>query len=126
MFEEQAKQELLERLKAFHACKLEEGQSVSSYLLKMKGFLDNLECLGYPMPQDLGVSLMLNSLSKDYEQFVQIYNMHSMEKTIDELHVMLKLAEKGIPKKAATPTFLAIIRGKIQKDKNKTQGARGK
>ncbi|GKD56170.1 hypothetical protein Tco_1289557, partial [Tanacetum coccineum] len=31
MFEEQAKQEQFEKVKAFHACKQEEGQSVSSY-----------------------------------------------------------------------------------------------
>ncbi|GKB61781.1 retrotransposon protein, putative, ty1-copia subclass [Tanacetum coccineum] len=79
MFEEQAKQELFETVKAFHACKQEDGQS------------------------ELGVSLILNSLNKDYDQFVQNYNMHSMGKSIVELHAMLKLHEKGIPKKAETP-----------------------
>ncbi|GKA12601.1 hypothetical protein Tco_0692147 [Tanacetum coccineum] len=47
----------------------------------------------------LGGSLILNSLNKDYDQFVQNYNMHSMGKTIAKLHAMLKLHEKGIPKK---------------------------
>ncbi|GKB58061.1 hypothetical protein Tco_0914247 [Tanacetum coccineum] len=36
MFKEQAKQELFETVKAFYACKQEEGQSVSSYLLQMQ------------------------------------------------------------------------------------------
>ncbi|GJZ18417.1 zinc finger, CCHC-type containing protein [Tanacetum coccineum] len=126
MFEEQAKQELFETVKAFHACKQEEGQSVSSYLLKMKSYLDTLERLGYAMPNELGVSLILNSLNKDYDQFVQNYNMHSMGKTIAELHAMLKLHEKGIPKKAETPAVLAIREGKIQKDKKKPRGAKGK
>ncbi|PWA55966.1 hypothetical protein CTI12_AA421050 [Artemisia annua] len=58
---------------------------------------------------------MLREL-KDYDQFVQNYNMHSMGKTIAELHNMLKLAEKGMPKKA--PVVLAINKGRIQK-KNK-------
>ncbi|GKC78946.1 zinc finger, CCHC-type containing protein [Tanacetum coccineum] len=126
MFEEQTKQELFETVKAFHACKQEEGQSVSSYLLKMKSYLDTLERLGYVMPNKLGVSLILNSLNKDYDQFVQNYNMHSMGKTIAELHAMLKLHEKGIPKKAETPVVLAIREGKIQKDKKKPRGAKGK
>ncbi|GKD22237.1 zinc finger, CCHC-type containing protein [Tanacetum coccineum] len=126
MFEEQAKQELFETVKAFHACKQEDGQSVSSYLLKMKSYLDTLERLGYAMPKELGVSLILNSLNKDYDQFVQNYNMHSMGKTLAELHAMLKLHEKGIPKKAETPAVLAIREGKIQKDKKKPQGAKGK
>ncbi|PWA63987.1 hypothetical protein CTI12_AA347510 [Artemisia annua] len=42
--------------------------------------------------------------------------MHSMGKTIAELHNMLKLVEKGMPKKA--PVVLAINKGRIQK-KNK-------
>ncbi|GJU38432.1 hypothetical protein Tco_1191389 [Tanacetum coccineum] len=100
MFEEHAKQELFEIVKAFHACKQEEGQSVCSYLLKMKSYLDTLECLGYAMPNELG--------------------------TIAELHAMLKLHEKGILKKAETPTVLAIREGKIQNDKKKPRGAKGK
>nr|GEU40384.1 hypothetical protein [Tanacetum cinerariifolium] len=54
MFEEQAKQLLFEIVKAFYACKQEEGQSVSSYLLKIKSCLDTLERLGYAMPKELG------------------------------------------------------------------------
>ncbi|GKB82591.1 retrotransposon protein, putative, ty1-copia subclass [Tanacetum coccineum] len=51
MFEEQAKQELFDTVKAFYACKQEYGQLVSAYILKMKGYLDTLECLGYAMPK---------------------------------------------------------------------------
>ncbi|GKC53361.1 hypothetical protein Tco_1076106, partial [Tanacetum coccineum] len=98
-FEEQAKQDLFETVKAFHACKPEHGQSVSSYLLKMKSYLDTLERLGYAMPNELGVSLILNSLSKDYDQFIQNYNMHSMGKTLAELRVMLKIHEKVLGSK---------------------------
>ncbi|PWA43669.1 zinc finger, CCHC-type [Artemisia annua] len=113
MFEQQAEQELFDTVKSFHACKEEEGQSVSSYVMKMKSYLDQMERLGYPMPQILGVSMILSSLSKDYDQFVQNYNIHNMGKTIAELHNMLKLAEKGMPKKA--PLILAINQGRIQK-----------
>nr|GEW92605.1 zinc finger, CCHC-type [Tanacetum cinerariifolium] len=108
MFEEQAKQELFDTVKAFHACKQEHGQSLRAYILKMNGYLDTLERLRYVMPKELGVSLILKSLNKDYDQFVQNYNMHSMGKSIVELHAMLKLYEKGIPKKAETPVVLAI------------------
>nr|GEW67504.1 hypothetical protein [Tanacetum cinerariifolium]GEW93565.1 hypothetical protein [Tanacetum cinerariifolium] len=71
MFEEQAKQELFKIVKAFHACKQEDGQS----------------------------------------------NMHRMGKTIVELHAMLKLTEKGLPKKAETPAIpLPPKRGNLTKD----------
>nr|GEW53236.1 hypothetical protein [Tanacetum cinerariifolium] len=92
----------------------------------MKSYLDTLERLGYAMPNELGVSLILNSLNKEYDKFVQNYNMHSMRKTLAELHAMLKLHEKGILKKAETPAVLAIHEGKIQKDKKKPQKAKGK
>ncbi|GJV21345.1 retrotransposon protein, putative, ty1-copia subclass [Tanacetum coccineum] len=39
--------------------------------------------------------------------------MHNMGKTIAELHAMLKIHEKGIPKKAETPAVLAYGRPKI-------------
>ncbi|GKE91114.1 retrotransposon protein, putative, ty1-copia subclass, partial [Tanacetum coccineum] len=120
MFQQQAEQELFETVKAFHACKQEEGQSVSTYVLKMKAYLDQMERLGYPMPLVLRVNLILTSLSKDYDQFVQNYNIHDMGKTIPELHAMLKLAEKGIPKKA--PVVLAIRQGQIHKPKSQARG----
>ncbi|GJT89366.1 zinc finger, CCHC-type containing protein, partial [Tanacetum coccineum] len=49
LFAQQAEQELLQTTQDFHSCKKEEGQSVSSYVLKMKGYIDNLERLGHPM-----------------------------------------------------------------------------
>nr|GEU44613.1 hypothetical protein [Tanacetum cinerariifolium] len=53
MFSKQAKQELLQTVREFYACKQEEGQSVSSYVLKMKGYIDNLERIGQPLGQNL-------------------------------------------------------------------------
>ncbi|GKA43911.1 zinc finger, CCHC-type containing protein [Tanacetum coccineum] len=69
----------------------------------MNSYLDTMERLGCAMPNELGVSLILNFLNKDYDLFVQNYNMHNMGKTTSELHAMLKLHEKGILKKAETP-----------------------
>nr|GEZ33719.1 zinc finger, CCHC-type [Tanacetum cinerariifolium] len=107
-------------MKAFHACKKKEGQSISSYILKMKRCMDKLEHLGHHISIHLGVSLILTSLSKKYEGFVQNYNMHSMGKTLAWLHAMLKIHKKGLPKKA-TPSAVLMIKGsKIHNDnKNK-------
>ncbi|GJZ05780.1 zinc finger, CCHC-type containing protein [Tanacetum coccineum] len=49
LFAQQAEQELLQTTRDFHSCKHEEGQSVSSYVLKMKGYIDNLELWGTPV-----------------------------------------------------------------------------
>ncbi|GKC97453.1 zinc finger, CCHC-type containing protein, partial [Tanacetum coccineum] len=119
LFSQQVEQELLQTVREFHACKQEEGQSVSSYVLKMKSYIDNLERLGHPVSLNLAVSLILVSLRKEYDSFVQNYNMHDIGKTVNELHDMLKLHEQTLPKKDA-PALQAIRAGKVQK-KNKNK-----
>ncbi|GKB51803.1 zinc finger, CCHC-type containing protein [Tanacetum coccineum] len=48
-------------------------------------------------------SLILVSLRKEYDGFVKNYNMHSMGKTVTELHAMLKLHEQTLPPNEAPP-----------------------
>nr|GEV12376.1 zinc finger, CCHC-type [Tanacetum cinerariifolium] len=72
-------------LREFHACKKEEGKSISSYVLNMKSYIDNLEHLGHLVSLSLVVSLILISLRKEYDSFVKNYNMHSMGKTNKKL-----------------------------------------
>ncbi|GKA10083.1 reverse transcriptase domain-containing protein [Tanacetum coccineum] len=97
--QQQRSKKLLQTVREFHTCKQEEGQFVSSYVLKMKGYIDNLERLGHRVSLSLAVSLILVSLRKEYDSFVQNYNMHGMGKTLNELHAMLKLHEQTLPKR---------------------------
>ncbi|GKD35862.1 hypothetical protein Tco_1251371 [Tanacetum coccineum] len=116
MFAQQAEQELLQTTRDFYACKQKKGQ--------MKGYIDNLERLGHPVTLGLAVSLILIGLCKEFDGFVQNYNMHSLGKTVNELHVMLKLHKQtlNLPKNNA-PALHAIGAGKVQKGKkhNKPQ-----
>ncbi|GJR10153.1 hypothetical protein Tco_0792805 [Tanacetum coccineum] len=89
MFEKKAGVERFDLIQTFHACKQEEGKPVAAYVLKMKGYVGYLECLGYVLPQDLTVGLILNGLIKDFARFMRNYNMHNMRKTIGEIHAML-------------------------------------
>ncbi|GKB00234.1 retrovirus-related pol polyprotein from transposon TNT 1-94 [Tanacetum coccineum] len=125
MFEKQAGVERFDLIQTFHACKQEEG-SVVAYVIQMKGYVDQLERLGYILPQDLVVGLILNDLTKDFAGFVRNYNMHNMGKTIGELHAMLIEYEKGLPRKAETPQVMMIKGGKIQKANKKSLKAKGK
>nr|GEX26619.1 hypothetical protein [Tanacetum cinerariifolium] len=88
LFAQQAEHELLQTTKEFHSCRQEKGQPVSSYVLKMKGYIDNLEHLGHPVTLGLG--------------------------TVNELHAMLKLHDQTLPKSNA-PALNAIRAGKVQK-----------
>ncbi|GKA20104.1 hypothetical protein Tco_0700093 [Tanacetum coccineum] len=55
----------------------------------------------------------------EYDCFVQNYNMHSMGKTVTELHAMLKLHEQTLPPKEVEPALHAIRAGRIQKNQKK-------
>ncbi|GKD66674.1 hypothetical protein Tco_1308782 [Tanacetum coccineum] len=125
MFEKQARVEQFDLIQTFHSCKQEEGKSVSQYVFKMKGYVEQLERLGYVLPQDLSVGLISNGLTSDFSSFVINSNMHNMGKTIGELHALLIEYEKVLPKKAATPQVMAIQGGRIQKANKKSQNAKG-
>nr|GEW50816.1 zinc finger, CCHC-type [Tanacetum cinerariifolium] len=133
---QQAEQELLQTTRDFHSCKQEEGKSVSPYVLKKKGYIDNLEHLGHPVTLGLGVSLILIGLRKEFNGFVQNYNRHSLGKITNELHAMLKLHEQTLLKNNAPalhavraghwkrncPQYLAEL---LKKKKNAASGAGG-
>ncbi|GJX70261.1 retrotransposon protein, putative, ty1-copia subclass [Tanacetum coccineum] len=61
------------------------------------------DCLGYPMPLILRVNMILTSLSKDYDQFMQNYNMHGMggkgksKLAYDPKHIIPSPAKKEHP-----------------------------
>ncbi|GJV17406.1 zinc finger, CCHC-type containing protein [Tanacetum coccineum] len=88
-------------------------QELKTLFSQQAYYIDNLECLGHPVSLSLAMSLILVSLCKEYDSFVQNYNMHDIGKTVNELHAMLKLHEKTLPKKDAAPALHAIRAGKI-------------
>ena len=64
---------------------------MSSHVLNMMGYIDHLERLGFPISQELATDLILSSLLDSCDRSVMnIYNMNNMEKSISELHAMLK------------------------------------
>ncbi|GJV79062.1 hypothetical protein Tco_1514932 [Tanacetum coccineum] len=95
MFEKQAGVDRFDLIQTFHACKQEEGKSVCSYILKMKGCVEQLERLSYVILQEISAGLILNDLTNDFAGFVRNYNMQNIRKTIGELHALLIEYEKG-------------------------------
>ncbi|GJS80754.1 hypothetical protein Tco_0730635 [Tanacetum coccineum] len=96
MFEKQTKVERFDLIQTFHVCKQEEGKLVDPYVIKMKNYVAQLERLGYVLPQDISVGLIMNGLTSDFAGFVRNYNKHNMRKTISELHALLIEYEKGL------------------------------
>jgi hypothetical protein len=98
MFENQARAERYNISKALFACKLAEGSPVSPYVIKMMGYIETLIKLGCEIKDDLSTDVILQSLSTSYELFIMNFYMNGMEKTMAELHGMLKTANNSIIK----------------------------
>ena len=112
MYQEQAKTERFRAVKAFHSARMIPGESVSRFVLRMKGHLDHLERLGHKIEKDLAVNLIMSCLPSMYDQFIMNYNMHNMDKTVTELHLMLQSAETNL--KGKTKEVLMVNKSGIK------------
>ena len=97
-----------------------EGASVSAHVLKMKGYIEHLDRLGFPLSQELAIDVILNSLPDSYGKFFMNYNMNEMDKSISDMHTMLKIAEQNIKSKPGH--ILMVQNGKGFKKKGKGKG----
>ena len=123
MFQEKARIERFNTIRALLSCKLTASGSVSPHILKMKGHLKYLDKLSLKIEQELAIDIILQSFHEVYDGFIMNFNMHSMDKTVSELHGMLKTSEKNI--KSSTKDVLMVNKGKgmkkVGKGKGKTQ-----
>ncbi|XP_022032409.1 uncharacterized protein LOC110933498 [Helianthus annuus] len=126
MFQKQARQERYDTMKQLISCKMQEGSSVSAHVLKMKGYIDQLNKLGYPLQDEMAVDFILNSLSSHYDQFVMNFNMNDWVKTVPELHGMLKTAEMNISNKVSQVLMVRSSGVKKPKTKKKSYNNKNK
>src|SRR4051812_49257514 len=104
VYSEQARQERYDVSKAMFGCKLAEGSPVGAHVLKMIGYVENLDRLGFSLGQELATDLILQSLPGSYKQFIMNYNMNETDKTLPELLSMLRTAEQSINNRKAVMT----------------------
>jgi hypothetical protein len=64
----------------------------------MMDYIENLTKLDCEIKDELAIDMILQSLPTSYESFIINFHMNSMEKTVVELHGMLKIAEDSIKK----------------------------
>ena len=79
--------------KAFAETKLVEGAPVGPHVIKMVGYPQRLEKLGFPLGQELATDFILACFPPSYVNFVSNYHMHGAEKGLNELCGKLKTAE---------------------------------
>ncbi|XP_074305925.1 uncharacterized protein LOC141641151 [Silene latifolia] len=111
MFQEQARTERYNTVKVIFDCKMGKDEPVSPHVIKLICYFDNLERLDAGISQQLATDIVLQSLNPSYNDFILNYNMHNLDKSLKELHGMLKTAEPSI-KKAPTSNVLMIKKGK--------------
>src|SRR6185437_9529022 len=79
MFQTQARTERFNVSKSFVESKLAEGAAVGLHVIKMVGYTQRLEKLGFPLGQELATDFILASLPPSYGNFISNYHMHGAE-----------------------------------------------
>jgi len=75
-------------------------------MIKMIGYVQALDRLGFPLLDELATDAVLGSLPPSYGTFISNCHMHGMENKLTELHGMLKVAKQDIKK--GTPQVLIV------------------
>jgi hypothetical protein len=99
--------------KALFGSKLVEGAPVSPHVIKMIGYTESLQRLGFPLDDDLAIDVILQSLPTSFEPFIMNYHMNGLKKTLTELHGILKMAEVSLRK--ALGHVMTVQKGKKRK-----------
>ena len=126
MFQTQARTERFTVSKAFVESKLAEGAAVGPHVIKMVGYTQRLEKLGFPLGQELATDFILASLPPSYGNFISNYHMHGAEKGLTELCGMLKTAESDIKKSTSGGHVMAVQNKPAFKKKGSSWKKRGK
>ena len=104
MFRYQIRQDRYETTKALMSCNMAEGASVGYHVMKMRGYIDHLDRLGFPIPQEFATSVILCSLPKSYDPFITSFYKRGTEKLVSKLHGILKSVEVSMNQKRERKT----------------------
>lgn len=119
MFQEQARHERHKVTMDLISCKMSEGTSVSAHVLKMMSMILQLEKLDSPVGKQLATNIVLGSLPPSFLEFKMNYHMNSWDKSLQELHGMLKTAESDIKKSFSSVLVVSQGSGKSKGKKAK-------
>ncbi|KAK8685820.1 hypothetical protein V6N13_124854 [Hibiscus sabdariffa] len=77
---------------------MSEGSPVGAHVIKMMGYIQTLEKLGFALNDELAVDVVLQSLPDSFNQFVLNFNMNEINKTLPQLLGMLRTAASNMKK----------------------------
>ncbi|KAL4382975.1 hypothetical protein GQ457_15G017360 [Hibiscus cannabinus] len=90
---------------------MSEGSPVRAHVIKMMGYIQTLEKLGFALSDELVIDVVLQSLPDSSNQFVLNFNMNELNKTLPQLLGMLRPA-KGNMKKGGSKSILMVREAK--------------
>ncbi|KAK8593700.1 hypothetical protein V6N12_045775 [Hibiscus sabdariffa] len=96
IYEGQARQERYETSKALFQCKMSEGSPMGAHVIKMMGYIQALEKLGFPINIELAIDVVSQSLPDSFNQFVLNFNMNEINKTLPQLLGMLRTTKSNM------------------------------
>ncbi|KAJ1257246.1 hypothetical protein BS78_K143600 [Paspalum vaginatum] len=112
-------QKQYEDLDAYNMIDELHGIPVSPHVIKMIGHIEALDRLVFELDPKLMTNVILQSLPLSFEAFIMNYHMNSLDKTLTELHGMLKTAEDSIKK---TSNHVMVVQRDSKKRKRKGKG----
>ncbi|KAK8696819.1 hypothetical protein V6N13_001944 [Hibiscus sabdariffa] len=116
IYEGQARQERYETSKALFQCKVSEDSPVGAHVIKMMGYIQTLEKLGFALNDELATDVILQSLPDSFNQFVLNFNMNEINKTLPQLLGMLRTAESNMKKGGSKSVLMVrVAKGKGKK-----------
>ncbi|KAK8516828.1 hypothetical protein V6N12_049540 [Hibiscus sabdariffa] len=111
IYEGEARQERYETSKGLFQCKMSEGSLVGAHVIKIMGYIQTLEKLGFALNDELAIEVVLQSLPDSFNQYVLNFNMNEINKTLPQLLGMLRTAE-GNMKKGGSKSVLMVCEAK--------------
>ncbi|KAK8694611.1 hypothetical protein V6N13_072158 [Hibiscus sabdariffa] len=111
IYEGQARQERYETFKALFQCKISEGSPVGAHVIKMIGYIQTLEKMGFALNDELAIDVVLQSFPDSFNQFVLNFNMNEINKTLPQLLGMLRIPECNM-KKGGSKSILMVCDAK--------------
>ncbi|KAK8597286.1 hypothetical protein V6N12_065757 [Hibiscus sabdariffa] len=125
IYEGQARQERYETSTALFQCKMTEATPVGAHVIKMMGYIQTLEKLGFSLKDELANDLILQSLPDSFKPFVLNFNMNEINKTLPQLLGMIRTAE-GDMKKGGSKSILVVHKAKRKEKKVAKSKGNGK
>ncbi|KAK8635179.1 hypothetical protein V6N13_023056 [Hibiscus sabdariffa] len=74
---------------------MSEGSPVGAHVIKMMGYIQTLEKLGFLLNDELAIDVIMESLPDSFNEFVLNFNMNEINKTLPQLLGMLRTAESN-------------------------------